>query len=147
MTNFSKATVVYVEMSIGSGRVAAYRMTSDEYIKLRQLYALGQNNCFLPDEDGVARWAARAVNHYEGLRIDRARLIPIPGMDTKVYQGRWRVFEAAVCKAVGAEHIGYEYAGKVKGYIPDGLMFGVVSIEIKSRRGVYRKGQTKKTHR
>ena len=142
---FNKATVIGVEVSIGSRKVAVYRMTSDEYIKLRQLNALGLNNCFLPDEDGIARWAARAVNNYEGLTIDPKRLIPIPEMDTKIYNGRWRDFEVAACKALGAEHIGYEYMGKVKGYVPDGLLFGLVSVEIKARRGMYREGQTKKT--
>lgn len=145
MNQFEKATVIGVEVSTGSGHVAVYKMSSDEYIRLRQLNALGLNNCFAKDEDGVARWQARAVNHYTGFSIDRARLFPLPTMSTKVYAGRWKDFEVAACKAFGAEHIGFEYAGKVKGYIPDGVLFGIVSVEFKSRRGRYSKGQTKKT--
>lgn len=144
MKNFDKASMVAVEVTIGSGRVAVYTMTADEYIKLRQLHALGQNNCFLPDEDGIARWAARAVNHYNGLRIDPKRLHRIPDMDTHSYQGRWMDFERKACEVLGLEHLGYELMGKVKGYVPDGLQFGLIGWEIKSRRGMYRKGQVKK---
>ena len=141
---FEKATVIGVEVSIGSGHVAVYKMSSDEYIRLRQENALGLNNCFAKDEDGVARWQARAVNHYRGFPIERARLFPLD-MTTKVYPGRWKEFEVKACEAFGADHYGFEYAGKVKGYIPDGVMFGIVSVEFKSKRGKYQKGQAKKT--
>ena len=146
MTTFNKATMVGVEVKIGSGHVAVYTMTSDEYIKLRQLNALGLNNCFLPDEEGVARWAARTVNHYTGLRIDSKRLFRLPTMTTKIYQGRWMDFEVAACEALGIEHYGYKMAGKVKGYIPDGVQFGEVCWEFKSSRGQYRKKQVQKIH-
>ena len=142
---FNKATIIGVEVSLGSRKVAVYQMTSDEYIKLRQLNALGLNNCFLPDEDGIARWARRAVNKYEGLTIDHKRLFPIPDMDTGIYEGRWKDFEVKACEAMGADHLGFKLAGKVKGYIPDGLMFGCVSVEIKSCRGLYRKKQVTKS--
>ena len=141
---FEKATMVGVEVSIGSGHVAVYTMTSDEYIKLRQLNALGLNNCFLPDEEGIARWATRAVNHYRGLRIDSKRLFRLPTMTTESYADRWMDFELAACEALGLEHYGFEMTGKADGYIPDGVQFGLICWELKARRGLYRQKQVKK---
>jgi hypothetical protein len=140
---YNKSSMVAVEVTIGSGKIAVAIMPATEYIKLRQMNALGKNNCFLPDEEGAARWAARAINHYKGWDRSGVRIVPIPTMTTRSYQGRWQDFELAVCKVLNLEHIGFEARG-VKGYVPDAVDTLGLCWEIKSRRGMYRKGQVKK---
>lgn len=140
---FEKSSMVAVEVTIGSGKIAVAIMSSAQYIKLRQLNALGKNNCFLPDEEGLARWASRAINHYTGWDRHGVRIVPIPSMNTRSYAGRWMDFELAVCEALGLTHVGFEARG-VKGYVPDAIDSLGLCWEIKSRRGQYRKGQVKK---
>lgn len=141
---FTKSSMVAVEVTLGSRKVGIAVLTSDAYVKLRQACALGHNNCFVLDEEGMARWASRAINHYEGWDRRGVRIVPLPSMDTKSYQGRWMDFEREACEVLGLTHLGYEMAGKVEGYVPDGIDALGLCWEIKSRRGQYRKGQVKK---
>lgn len=141
---YEKAKFVAVEVRMGSRQVAVAVMLADEYIRLRQNNALGLNNCFVPDEEGAARWNALVINKYVGWNRSGVKIVKLPTMDTKSYNGRWMDFERATCEALGLEHLGYEMTGKVKGYIPDGMDAMGFGWEIKSRRGQYRKGQVKK---
>lgn len=154
--NNNPAKFVIVEVKLGSKRVGASLMRSEDYIALRQQFALKLNNCFRQEKGDQPRWASLLPTAYKGWdrRKTVIKTVELP-MSTQSSEQRWQEFETLACKAFGLIHRGYEEKilmgednGNERGhYIPDGTDSLGINYEIKSDSGRYRKGQVGKSKR